>query len=605
MGYGYMCLLLSEYHLLTEDERVLPAIEAYATAIAEGQSGVGSWGHGFAWPDQPMNRGRKHHALGGYGAVNQAGNVCWISLMLAKRCGVKNQEIDDAISRGHRYLDKYVDLKTIGYGDDLVFHSKGHDNNGLNSSAAVGFALFGDKRGTDYYSRMTVASHAVRKEGHTGVWFASIWAAPGAARGGQQGCSAFLHELAWLHDLERRWDGGFQYQGKPGFGCDVYTDGPKKGQQKRNAEHQYAHWDTTGQRILMYCLPRKVLHITGKQLLETSLPSAEVADVIDAGRIPLPQSKRTERYDNYSDDDLLKLLGSWSPVVRTFAGKSLAKKQPVPVDRIVGLFDGESRYAKYGACVALRAAKSRDDKAINGLITQLSSDDLILQLNAALALGFINNKRAARPLLTLAAKDNPGDPQRVMSDVLCVALFQNSPYLEEKGLLAESVEGIDADLLIPALKKLLYCPNGVSRSMLTGPITQLTENQCAQIWPELIYALKEVAPSGIMFATGIRIGVAGVLADNRIAEGPELLMEYLKVRKGHGGEKTLKSIMELLKQYKGTARSILPQLNEYLKELESAKRPNQKMIDAMRETIEFIKASKEEVETVSIKEHLK
>ena len=220
---------------------LLPVIKQYSVVLAEGQSGVGSWGHGSAWPTEAMNRGRKHHALGGYGALNQAGNVIWMSLMVAKRCGIEHQEVEDAIQRAHRYLSTFVDLKTIGYGDHLGFSCSTHENNGLNSLAALCFALYGDKHATEFYSRMTVASYEDRELGHTGVWFSSLWGPLGAARAGQEGCSAFLHELTWMFDLERRWDGGFVYQGKPGFGTTLFTEGPKKGMQSRNGEHMYAN----------------------------------------------------------------------------------------------------------------------------------------------------------------------------------------------------------------------------------------------------------------------------------------------------------------------------------------------------------------------------
>ena len=49
-SWGYSNLFLTEYYLATRDAQVLPAIKEYSAKIAEGQSGVGSWGHGMAWP---------------------------------------------------------------------------------------------------------------------------------------------------------------------------------------------------------------------------------------------------------------------------------------------------------------------------------------------------------------------------------------------------------------------------------------------------------------------------------------------------------------------------------------------------------------------------
>jgi hypothetical protein len=604
-GWGYINLFLTEYHLLTGDKKVLPAITKYSNSIAEGQSGVGSWGHGMAWPHEPMNRGRRHGALGGYGALNQAGTICWISLMLAKRCGVTSPEIEQAIVKGHRYLETFVDLQTIPYGDNLNVDVSHHDDNGKNSAAAVGFALFGDKHGTDYYGRMTVASHAVREGGHTGNWFAFIWAAPGAARSGQDACSAFLHELTWLFDMERQWDGGFSYQGKPGFGAKLHTDGPRKGMQRNNAEHQYPHWDTTGSRILMYCLPRKALCITGKDLLTVDIPPDEVGEVIEAGRVPGSLHVVSQKYDGKTEAELLELLGSWSPVVRGYAAGSLAKGSSVPVGELLKMLESPKRYTRYGAATALRRLKLKRDSVIDALIRQLDSDDLLMRMHATLALGFTGDRKAVEPLLRLAARDFPEDKRGTTVRVLCVALFQTSPYKDDKGLLADSIEGIDDSLLIPALKKLIYCKAGGERSMLGRPILMLSKAQRDQLWPELIFAIKEVAPSGIMGASGIRLTIASLLSDNKIEEGIDLLVEYLKYQKGHGFAERTEKIFPMFKLYGARAKRVLPQLEAYLKKVESGRNPSRDLIEVIRETIDAIKASTERVETISIKDYLK
>ena len=72
-GWSYATLAMAEYHLLTGDKKVLPAIERLAVLMAEGQSGVGSWGHRFA------AEGHGHNP--GYGALNQSGTICWMALI--------------------------------------------------------------------------------------------------------------------------------------------------------------------------------------------------------------------------------------------------------------------------------------------------------------------------------------------------------------------------------------------------------------------------------------------------------------------------------------------------------------------------------------------
>ena len=89
-GYGYHNLLLTEYFLATGDEYVLPAIREYAVKISMGQSSAGTWGHGFAW--KVTNGGEIHGRLRGYGALNQAGLPCFLSLILSKKCGIEHPE---------------------------------------------------------------------------------------------------------------------------------------------------------------------------------------------------------------------------------------------------------------------------------------------------------------------------------------------------------------------------------------------------------------------------------------------------------------------------------------------------------------------------------
>jgi hypothetical protein len=48
--YGYVMMFLAEYVLATGDATVLPGLRRLAVEAAEGQSAVGSWGHGFARP---------------------------------------------------------------------------------------------------------------------------------------------------------------------------------------------------------------------------------------------------------------------------------------------------------------------------------------------------------------------------------------------------------------------------------------------------------------------------------------------------------------------------------------------------------------------------
>jgi len=599
-GWGYSNLLFTEYYLLTKDKTVLPFIETISNAIAEGQSAVGSWGHRMA----NSNHGPCH----GYGAMNQAGNICWMTLLLAKRCGVTSDEIEQAIQLGYDYLEFFINKQPIPYGDHINIDCNAHDDNGKCSSAACAYAILGDEAGSAFYSRMTVASYAVRERGHTGNWWSFLWGPLGASRAGKPACSAFLHEMAWLHDLERRWDGGFTYQGKAGVG---YGVDEASGRQKGGAEHQYGGWDTTGCRILMYCLPFKRLCITGRDVLETPIPKSDIADVIEAGRPPATGGRDFDkRYDGRSIPELKALLGSWSPAVRYHAALSVTRAEGDQVPMLLEILDGTDRYARYGACTALRKLGDKSATAVDTLMKLVDSDDQLLQTHAIMALGEIGDPRAVAPLLELAAGEFKNDRKGIMHRIVSRALFAPG------GLLAGSIDGVDRELLYPAVRRLLRCKGGHERSLMAAAVLKkLTFKELEPLWPDLVPALRECAPTGVMFASGVRQTIATILAENKVEEGMPLLLEYMKLQKPHGSGGRNKIIMDLLTQYGAAAKPLLPAMETYLAFLEQehpwvdrGQPPPahfyKNQVPHVKDAMDAIRAATNTPELVSIEKHL-
>ena len=120
--WGFANLFLTEYFLATGDRYVLPAIKEYSIVMSAGQSEVGTWGHGMVVPGS-------QNALGGYGAINQSGLVCWLSLILAQKCGVNDVVVKKAVEKSHRFFGFYVGKGSIPYGDHAPYYFL-HDNNG-------------------------------------------------------------------------------------------------------------------------------------------------------------------------------------------------------------------------------------------------------------------------------------------------------------------------------------------------------------------------------------------------------------------------------------------------------------------------------------------
>ena len=121
---GYRNLFLCEYYLRTGDKEVMPAIREITISTARGQGMYGTFGHGFAdlTPD-----GKLHGSIPPYGPVNQAGLGANLAIIMGKKCGVADPEIDPAIERASKFFGYFVDKGAIPYGEHMPWAN--HDNN--------------------------------------------------------------------------------------------------------------------------------------------------------------------------------------------------------------------------------------------------------------------------------------------------------------------------------------------------------------------------------------------------------------------------------------------------------------------------------------------
>ena len=108
--WSYANLFLTEYYLATRDEAVLPAIREFTVKMSIGQGTTGTWGHGFKVDG---NNG----TLGGYGAINQSGLICWMSMILGQKCGINDPVVRKAIENSRVFFGFYVGKGSVPYGD--------------------------------------------------------------------------------------------------------------------------------------------------------------------------------------------------------------------------------------------------------------------------------------------------------------------------------------------------------------------------------------------------------------------------------------------------------------------------------------------------------
>jgi hypothetical protein len=537
-GYAYATLFLAEYALATRDATVMAGLRRLSLDIARGQSGVGTWGHAFARADGILN---------GYGAMNQPGIVLTLAMVLAREAGIKEPDLDRAINKASRFLRWYVNKGAIPYGDHSPW--PWHEDNGKCSSAAVLFDLLGDREAAGFFAKMGTAAYAERESGHTGNFFNLLWALPGVSRGGPLAVAAYLKETAWYYDLARGWDGGFVYQGTPG----------------NWGGHQYGGWDCTGAYLLGYALPLKSLYLTGRKPgAAPALSREEVAEVIAAGRDFTFWTEKT-CYDGRDVEVLFAGLANWSPAVRKRSAQALSRREGDFVPRLLRLLGSKEPNARYGACEALGLLGPRADAAgprVRALLGE--SDPWLLSLAAeALArMGPDVRTAAAADLLRLMARPNRDDPRRMVQRAVGVALFSPMPGKREpKSILADSLDGVDRDLLYPAVKAVLENEDGATRGLVRSAYGRLNDRDIVALLPAIVKAIQNPAPSGEMFADGIRLAGLDVLSRLRIREGMAMCVELMEPGRW-GAADRIPRCLGFLARYGGNAKPLLPQLQE-------------------------------------------
>ncbi|MGA0854417.1 MAG: DUF6288 domain-containing protein, partial [Luteolibacter sp.] len=565
--YGYAMMLLSEYVMATGDESVMPGLRRLALETANGQSAVGSWGHKFAQPD-----GR----LYGYGMMNSPGLPLTISLVMARAAGVHDPAVDRAIERSAGLMRFYIGKGAIPYGDHQPW-TQTHDDNGKCGMAAVLFNLLGEKKGAEFFSRMSVASHGSERDGgHTGNFFNMLWALPGVAQSGPNATGAWMKEFgSWYFDLARQWDGNFIHQGPP--------------QMKNDS---YAGWDCSGAYLLAYALPLKKIWLTGKRpAVLAALDSTAAQSLIHQGR-GWSHHDRDSGYDGLSDEQLFKCLGSWSPIVRERAAMALSRREEAPVSQLINLLDAPQLEARYGACKALELLKGRAATAVKALQKTLKHDDLWLRVQAAYALAAIGEKAMSTvpELLERIAKGpTEADPRGMEQRYLCFAVFGS--------MLKKSLNGVDRDQLRKAVEAGLHNQDGKARGEIGGIYHKLSYEEIKPLMPAIREAVVKPAPSGEMFAANIRLTGIELMAKHRIKEGMDLSFLVMDIHSWGAGAR-IPRCLNALASYGTAAKPMLPRLRQLEADLTAHPKSKnfQSEIQQTRSVISRIEEASEPVE---------
>jgi HEAT repeat protein len=572
-SYGYQNLLLTEYYLLTGDKYVLPAIREYSVKIAMGQSGGGTWGHGFAWTI--VNDGKLHGALRGYGALNQAALPCFLSLILSKKCGIEHPEIDAAIKRSNGFFGEFVNNGSIGYGyhrPSLEIYASGRNGmsgNGKNGIAAVAFQVGGNAEASGFFSKLTASLYNTMEYGHSGNSYSYFWDPLGANAGGPHLTAGFLKKMRWYYALTRKADGSFVNQPLGGH----YGKGLL---------------DPTAAQVMISTMPRKAIYLTGKgQEGSTWLGKEKVAEVIDAGKW------RRADTDAMSVDQLIGELDSWSPIAREWAAKALSKKEGDFIDQLIKLLKWENADARAGACAALGHLGDRSASAVPAIAKALTDDETTVCIAAGYALARIGKpaEQAIPDLLRAVIASNETESMRPKQQALAYSFGHvrgRTAPLYFNGLLAQiadkgnPLDGMDRELLYSGITKLLHDPSGRTRGCGAFAFQYFSREDTAAMAQEIYDGVKISSIGYKMFEDTPRSRGLALMARFSLKEGIPLCFETFGLKRWGSGSR-VPARFETLRAYGGHAKPYLPQMREMRSKWKSGEHR-----DNLEETIRII-----------------
>ncbi len=547
-GSAYELLFLAEYYIATGDEEVVRGLTDLATATAMGRSGVGTYSHSMSY----INYFGLYGPASAYGAMNQCSITMNMALLVAFRGGIRNQEIYDAIAIGATFLRQWVDMGTIPYGDNPAWMD--HDDNGRNSQAAVFFDILGHQPSAEYFSRQTLASYRRRTDGHTGHFFNSLWGPLGAARGGDEAAQAFMQKMRWYPTLERRVDG------------DAIFNGPGR----------YTGWSTDGVHLLHHCLPRKAIHITGKG--GSSIPPFSTEKIEESFATANYFRESRNIVDEMTVPELLQELGSFNPLARDRVADELKERGEDVADQLVAMLKGPDRHARYGALLALNRTGRIPDEAVDEMLRILREErNFPLRRYASGALGRVRDARGREKvmpaMLQLVADYQTGDsvtPENFLEDRLNLGIADRAfsiVYGDNIWRANEnSFEGVDRDLIYPALRSMLVNPLGPGRAI--DIINRfLDAEEQAKFLGAIYLAVKNPPPSSN--SVGWRMTGVRLLADNRIAEAAPMAYRLMK-ESTHGNYWRRPAALEALSRYD------MATLDPYMEQMKSTTETHRK-----------------------------
>lgn len=532
MGYvgwywGYNLIIMGEYYLLTGDKSVLPAMRTFALGLARGQDAVGLWGHRMATE-------KRNGRLAGYAQMNQPSISDFMGMLFARKCGIKDPVLDKGIKRSYAYFKDHVDKGGFPYGVHGPQPNK-YNNNGMSGSAAICMELQGNSHGASFFSQLAATSYDNLEQGHASSFFNPLWTPLGANISGPEVTQQFFKKSLWFFNMRRGWNGDFP--GSDGAGSDAATA------------------------LLMYCIPRKALIITGRDADKSLWFKGEDATkIIMRSKIDF-QSMDTDKILTYFNDKI--------PQVRYFAKAALQKKKNE------GIVPKLLKLIKNGTYLEKRTAISYFGKGcpkekINPEITEIlgnilrdKDEDIRSRITAATALAYGNHgdkaKKYYNDILELSLEKKPKDDPFNLTDkkiAYAASRLYRNPFKTDMKINKDLIYKVALKFMDNKLQNVRGC----GENMLVGmPLCDFHI-----VADKLTHVLDNNDPGYYTYhnlGTTAKPGVA-VLADLEIKEGIDYLEDIIFNQHGKWGFK-MRMLMQTLPLYGGNAKPYISKFESH------------------------------------------
>ncbi len=502
---SYKMVALSEYFLKTGDKGILPTIENHALRFARGQSWFGTTGHRFA---EVLEDGSTNGPIAGYGPINASGLAGFWGLVMAREAGVNHPEVEVAIRRADTFFSSYAFRSVMPYGEhEFTIDAVNYDINAKHTTCAFINSLLPHRQEeARWYTMLSVASPPERYYAHCGPYLAQVFNPLGAAIGGEAAAHHHFKQVRWHMDLDRRWDGVINYSGRTG----------------------YRGFPVAATQLFTYALPLRQLYLTGRG-------HPKSLQISQAGLSAIIESENFNPADE-SNGRLIESLSSWAPPERTRAAVELGVKARDGAQRAgilktlhaLAVSDSTRPLERAGACHALFRIK--DVSSVPVLVECLKDADAYVRFVASKGLQEFP-RESVMPhidtILELAATTRQptfpmveGDPLQFAHGELAALLFD-----KRKGLLRESIEGVDRAKLWPAVRELSQTSAGMKRSALATLYPKLSREEMLEIGGVVIDSARLRAPADSMFANDIQMAALDLLQKHSVEDALYLIQE--------------------------------------------------------------------------------